>query len=172
MAIVGIISEEKIIEVRTCSYRNPIFLRWRTDLGAEACWLFSGRKIEEETKITDEVITLNSEGDNFRKYDIEYMTSFERTLHKNVRQNITCYSPDLSEANKRLLQTLPKSTAVQMLTNPSTWNVVEPSVGVAPGAKWMDVMIDGTNFKWGKTDNNNSTLQFTIIKQLTITPRR
>jgi hypothetical protein len=150
------ITEKKWVNVRRSDCTNPIYLAFRDNLSGVDYWLFEGnRRIED---VSSDVTTFQ------KAYQDLENTSYITATSKSQRQvKITLQASQLTDDEYNGLMELISSRKIQILTNPSTWQIDGPEwpeVNVVQGSHSVEVI------------QTLKTLTFTIVLQPILTTSR
>jgi len=142
----NIITEIKTIKLDRDCGGYPIFLSWLNTLGGREHWLFNKvnvRQIDTSEggtfKVTNELLE-NSRG--------------ETNELTNNANNVIIVNSLVDTEDIEGLKSILYSPAVEMLSNPSTWQ--------SEGAKWLNVRINKGSFKLYQSDQVRNTFEIQI----------
>jgi len=142
----GVLTEIKTVKINDGCTANPVYLCWLNSLGKFDYWLFS-RGYDEQIKTAIETpYSMNIE-------DLETALGSNGITSKSVANTIDVFgSVALEDLNG--IASLFKSPKVQMLANPTTWQI--------DGVKWKDVIVSSGSMVMFKTKKSFYDIKFTI----------
>ena len=150
------ITEKKVVDVKTSTCTNPIYLGWHYLKGGQDYWLFEGnRSVEETHQIVERFIK------PYQSVETTLSTSF--VVQKAAGQSMTLQASHLTDQQYEGLKNILSSVKVEILLNKDSWE--------AEGALWQEVTVLGSS-NTTETDETLKTLIITIELQSRITLRR
>ena len=142
----GVLTEIKTVKVNDGCCENPVYLCWLNSLGGFSVWLFQ-RGYEDEIKT--EIETPYS----MNITDLETALGSNGISSKKVANTIDVVG-NVALEDLQGISGLFKSPKVQMLANPTTWEM--------EGVKWKDVIISTGSMLLFKTRKSFYDIKFTI----------
>lgn len=143
----------RITEIKKVRYNNdcvdnPIFLAWLNTFGAWNHWLFSKTQIIS-TVTGAEVVFENP------IVDLENAESFVEVLSLNAGEGMILGATNLDRNDIEFVRTILRSTKVQMLFNPDTWE--------ADGPEWITVIPSRGRFPLIETGEPRADISLDIM---------
>ncbi len=142
-----VLTETKVIELRACTFENPVYLCWKNTLGGWDFWLFhTHQRVQLKTKsLGDALVPLN---------DPQYATTERRSLGKTAEREIRIGAEGLTRDQIDGL--------AELLHSPK----VLRHLG---GDDWEEVQVQDGSFTLYETDRGLHDLELEISLQMTQT---
>lgn len=145
-------SKQRITEIKTIKIdaeckENPVYLTWKGPDGGNNAWLFHRRQTE-----ADRI----EAGEKFEPFidDLETATSNGEYLSKQTTPQLILGADNFEIEDVRGIRGLLRSTKVEMLMNPATWE--------DDGPIWQTVMVDAGSFNILDTGANKASIEITL----------
>jgi hypothetical protein len=117
------ISEEKLIEYRSCTYQNPVFFIWKNTIGGWDSYLFDRNQTEEL-----ETVSIGTFAKDYTR--IGDITNPESEIGKDARGKVTYYADNITLQEKIGLKQLLLSNKVYIWSE----GQISREVRIVPGS--------------------------------------
>lgn len=150
------VTEKLRVKIQTGCRANPVFATWRSHKGGQEHWLF--HKVQTESLSTERISEIEP-------YDRDLENARGQIFDTEIfaQPKLTVYAL-VSEEDVRGLMTITHSIAVEVLTNPLTWE--------AEGCKWQTYRVEAGSFRVIDTDEAEAEIQLTFIQPYINNPAR